>query len=655
MRYASVCDGISAASAAWRPLGWSCAWVSEIDPFCNALIEQRWGHTNLGDMLKVTEADIEKHGRFDLLVGGTPCQSFSVAGLRKGMDDPRGNLALRFCQLAGIARPRWVVWENVPGVLSSGAGEDFGSIVRGLEELGYGVAWRSLDAQYFGLAQRRKRVFVVGYLGDWRRACAVLLEREGVQGDSAPGRETGEGTALSPCLRAQANSSHRLDTQAFVPEISPALKRRDFKGPSSDGDGDGAPLIAHALTASGFDASEDGTGRWTPIVPVAFDWQSGGSKSRAGNLSDRTSALSRGQTPAVAFAQNQRDEIRTMDTAGALQAEPGMKQQTFLAVAFAQNQEGELRTGEIVSTLGRTSGNATARTTAKAMVGAAVRRLTPRECERLQGFPACIQRTTIEACIDHQNNAVRVEVQCRRWQSNASPVVESGSIGSVLFADSTLQNDPECRGSLVAAHVRTSFAPKAVAIRSRGRFLWSAGGADSSGWCLPSIRPESFAAAIAAAAHALAHSATDGRAESPQHTRSFTLPATGRWLAAMFGQGNAACANGAESARIAATTFITESHTQHTRHSGLTEATWLSFVMDAMTSFIPGGTPPERSCKFVIDNEIDYTLIQVRGKPAADGPRYAALGNSMAVPCMVWLGRRIQFVEEICTSAAHAK
>jgi site-specific DNA-cytosine methylase len=124
----------------------------------------------------------------DLLVGGTPCQSFSVAGLRGGLDDERGNLALEYLRLADRLRPRWLVWENVPGVLSSNGGRDFGSILGGMVELGYGVAYRVLDAQFFGVAQRRRRVFVVGYAGDWRRAAAVLFERHSLSGHPSPRR-----------------------------------------------------------------------------------------------------------------------------------------------------------------------------------------------------------------------------------------------------------------------------------------------------------------------------------------------------------------------------------------------------------------------------------------------------------------------------------
>jgi DNA (cytosine-5)-methyltransferase 1 len=144
-------------------------------------------------MTKFKEWSIESN--VDLLVGGTPCQSFSVAGLRKGLDDPRGNLMLTYLAIAKQYRPNWLVWENVPGVLSSNGGRDFGSFLGGLAECGYGFAYRVLDAQYFGVAQRRRRVFVVGYLGDWRRAAAVLFERHSLQGHPAPSREKRQGVA----------------------------------------------------------------------------------------------------------------------------------------------------------------------------------------------------------------------------------------------------------------------------------------------------------------------------------------------------------------------------------------------------------------------------------------------------------------------------
>jgi len=191
MRYLSVCSGIEAATMAWHDLGWTPAGFSEIEPFPSAVLAHHYPNvTNFGDMTKYKEWNLD--GSIDLLVGGTPCQSFSVAGLRKGMDDPRGNLALVYCGMLDHFRPNWFVWENVPGVLSSSGGRDFGSFLGAVAQLGYGFAYRVLDAQFCGVAQRRRRVFVVGYLGDWRPAAAVLFERHSLRRDLAPSAPQGK-------------------------------------------------------------------------------------------------------------------------------------------------------------------------------------------------------------------------------------------------------------------------------------------------------------------------------------------------------------------------------------------------------------------------------------------------------------------------------
>lgn len=209
MKYLSVCSGIEAATVAWHPLGWTPAAFSEIEPFpCSVLAHHYPTVPNLGDMTKFKEWN---HYDIDVLVGGTPCQSFSVAGLRKGLDDPRGNLMLTYLAIANKYRPRWLVWENVPGVLSSNGGKDFGTFLGGLGELGYGFAYRVLDAQFVrtyehnrAVPQRRRRVFVVGCLGDWRSAAAVLLERHSLQGNPAPSRQAREDVA--GCLTASSYS-----------------------------------------------------------------------------------------------------------------------------------------------------------------------------------------------------------------------------------------------------------------------------------------------------------------------------------------------------------------------------------------------------------------------------------------------------------------
>lgn len=187
MRYISICSGIEAATAAWRPLGWEAVAFAEIEPFPNAVLAHHYpGIPNLGDITKV---DWRKYaGAVDLVVGGTPCQSFSVAGKREGLDGASG-LVREYFRLLEEVRPRWFVWENVPGSLSSGRGNDFAFILRQWEKCGYHVAWRVLDAQFFGVPQRRRRVFAVGHLGGWQYPAAVLFESESLRGNPAPGRK----------------------------------------------------------------------------------------------------------------------------------------------------------------------------------------------------------------------------------------------------------------------------------------------------------------------------------------------------------------------------------------------------------------------------------------------------------------------------------
>lgn len=218
MRYASVCSGVEAASLAWMPLGWEVVWFSEIEPFPCAVLKERFpGVSNLGDMTKI---DGEKYaGTVDLLVGGTPCQGFSVAGKQGGLDDPRSALCLSYCRLLETMRPRWFVWENVPGVFSTNGGEDFRAFLRKIDEIGYSCAWRVLDAQYVrvdgyprAVPQRRRRVFVVGYIGDWRYPASVLFEPGCLPGNTPPRRIKGEGVA------ADAKGSIRETGEGVAPD-----------------------------------------------------------------------------------------------------------------------------------------------------------------------------------------------------------------------------------------------------------------------------------------------------------------------------------------------------------------------------------------------------------------------------------------------------
>jgi len=352
VKFISVCSGIEAASVAWSPLGWKAVGFSEIEPFPSAVLAHHYPSVpNLGDMTKFKEWP---DAAIDLLVGGTPCQSFSVAGIRKGLDDPRGKLMLIYGAIAAKYRPRWLVWENVPGVLSSNGGRDFGTFLGMLGQLGYGFAYRVLDAQYFGVAQRRRRVFVVGCLGDWRRAAAVLFERHSLQGHPAPSRKARE---VAPTIPSRSSGGGGLGTDFDCDGgLIPELARCVTSGEGKRQDWETCTMVAHSLRGEGFDASEDGTGRGTPLVPVAFAENSraeirleGGDGSRTGALS--TGGGKHGQGAPMVAVQASQSGVRMNETVGTLDANYGIRRHNGVMTAMQ------------------------------------VRRLTPVECERLQGFP----------------------------------------------------------------------------------------------------------------------------------------------------------------------------------------------------------------------------------------------------------------------------
>ena len=229
MNYLSVCSGIEAATVAWHELGWKPVGFSEIEKFPSQLLQHHYPHvTNYGDMTNYKEWSLNES--IGLLVGGTPCQSFSVAGLRKGLEDPRGNLMLTYLGIAEKFKPKWLLWENVPGVLSSNGGEDFACLLKGMAELGYGFAYRVLDAQHFGVPQRRRRVFVVGCLGDWRSAAKVLFESESLSRDITPSRQ--EGKEIANCIKASPSSygSYNPARSEGNAVVVGTLLARDHKG-----------------------------------------------------------------------------------------------------------------------------------------------------------------------------------------------------------------------------------------------------------------------------------------------------------------------------------------------------------------------------------------------------------------------------------------
>lgn len=502
MKYVSIFSGIEAATVAWHPLGWEPLAFSEIDPFPSTVLQHHYPDIpNLGDITKIDWSPYV--GAADIVVGGSPCQSFSVAGKREGLAGASG-LMFEYIRAVRELRPRWFVWENVPGAFTSERGEAYRQLLSEMDALGYGLAWRVLDAQFFGVAQRRERVFLVGSLGTMR--CAeVLFERESLSWNHQSSRQkrqalteeaqerVGEADHDSGCLNPGETQSRRVYPASGV---YPTLSTREKSGQNQEsvftqfGDDvagtltsryDSSPCVdrganvvvderdkvflcqtaqtgsngklvkqddvmntldrtnSTAVAALDFNptdarlryANDDGSqtltarartgGNQVPLVqvqPLVFNPNAGITEKGGGSAlsEDVTPTLKTDHNPAVAFASNQRDEVRELEVAGALAAQPGIKQQTYICRADGQANamtsvdmaptltshakkdppliypaedsigEDALIQRDMSATLS-THNTQTLITGGREKRSLTVRRLTPRECERLQGFP----------------------------------------------------------------------------------------------------------------------------------------------------------------------------------------------------------------------------------------------------------------------------
>lgn len=402
--YLSLFSGIEAASVAWSPLGWLPLAFAEVDAFPSAVLKARFPSVpNLGDVTKVNwRGFVRDFGRPDVLVGGSPCQSFSIAGKREGLQGESG-LMFEYVRAVREARPQWFLWENVPGALSSEGGKAFRQLLSEMDKLGYGLAWRVLDAQFFGVAQRRRRLFLVGHLG----ACPpveVLFEPESMRGDNPSSREKRE--ALAGAARRGASSAGvkfhqgpRAGSIGFEYEQSPTCTA-DWHNPAVLTGDVGClnpedPQSKRIFTPDSCGPTlSSGTREGMNIQPSVIcmtDTQVNSSVSNDGTCGT-LSCHSRKDPPVVfatgdnktmfSFAQNTRNEVRVVGDgtlAGALAASPGMKQTTYVCMA---DDNGRAAVDEECCGTLKCGGSAP-----QVASRTLVRRLTPRECERLQGFP----------------------------------------------------------------------------------------------------------------------------------------------------------------------------------------------------------------------------------------------------------------------------
>lgn len=494
MTFASVCSGIEAASVAWTPLGWRCAFLSEIEPFPCALLKHYWPDTpNYGDLNEC--AQWPTHA-IDVLVGGTPCQDFSVAGQRAGLGGARGGLTMRFLDCVERYAPSYVVWENVPGVLSIDYGRAFGAFLSGLAKRGYGFAYRVLDAQYSGLAQRRERVFVVGCSGGrWQRAAAVLFDAPRLRWNTPPRRETGKRIAPTVEGRAGRSGANNFATSGGLAEIARSVRAQSQASHREDSE------------------------TYVPVVTGAI--RSGSDSPAAHGKVNGTD-----RAPLVAFAQNQRNEVRELDVA---------ESQSAIRRGDAKNET------LLAHTLGTEGGGVTEDGTGR-------------------GSPLIAHSLTAEGHDASEDGTGR-----------GVPLVASPLCAG--YAKGAGHNDgkkgsPQNLIPLVSQCISThnerydaesqDFIPVAYDMRGRE------GGSQFEG----------------------PHNTANVRAASGGSSRSYVAGYGVRRL-----------------------------------------------------------TPREVERLFGFPD--DYTLIPYRGKPAKDGPRYRALGNSIAVPLLTWLGRRIELVESL--------
>jgi DNA (cytosine-5)-methyltransferase 1 len=340
---------MEAASVAWHHMGWQAVGFSEIEPFPSAILAHRFPNTkNYGDLTKYQQWPIEP-GTTDILVGGTPCQSFSVAGLRKGLQDPRGNLALTFLGLADKIKPQWIIWKNVPGVLSSSGGRDFGSFLAALGELGYGYAYRVLDAQYFGVPQRRRRIFVVAYLGDWRPPAEVLFESDCLCWDTEKGRKKRK--AVTASVEASVGTEDTIWSA-----------------------GDQANAERYINKAGTLNCNKGQRGGWiAPVNPVVID----------------RAAFNQGANAQYEPHIEQTDVMDSPVARGPhAVGQPIAIQGTIIGRNENAGPQGKGTNEDgTMFTLTKTDIHAVGQPIELTQTDMAVRRLTPVECERLQGFP----------------------------------------------------------------------------------------------------------------------------------------------------------------------------------------------------------------------------------------------------------------------------
>lgn len=561
MKYVSIFSGIEAATVAWHPLGWEPLAFSEIDPFPSTVLQHHYPDIpNLGDITKIDWSPYV--GAADIVVGGSPCQSFSVAGKREGLAGASG-LMFEYIRAVRELRPRWFVWENVPGAFTSERGEAYRQLLSEMDALGYGLAWRVLDAQFFGVAQRRERVFLVGSLGTMR--CAeVLFERESLSWDHQSSRQkrqalaeeaqgcVGEADHDSGCLTPGETQSRRVYPASGV---YPTLSTREKSGQNQES----------VFTQFGDDIAGTLTARY-----------------------DSSPCVDRGANVVV----DERDKV-------------------FLCQTAQTGSNGKLvKQDDVMNTLDRTNSTAVAALD-----------FNPTDA-RLRYAHDDVSQTLTARAGTGGNQVPLVQVQPVAFLYNQglsprslglgeiSPTLKTDHNPVVAFAQNQCDDSREQGDVAGALVVRQGAKQQTYICRADGQTNAMAG-----------VNLAPTLTSHAKKDPPLIYPAEDSTGEDE--------PVTLQIRGGKPGGGKSALIQHDMSATLS-------THNTRTLITGDHEKRDLT---------VRRLTP--RECERLQGFPDDYTDIPYRNKEhAPDGARYKALGNSMAVPVMRWIGERIQMVEE---------
>lgn len=617
--FGSLFSGIGGFDLGMERAGLQAIWQCENNKDCQRVLKRHWPNTRLYNDVK--EINQSNTATPDVIVGGFPCQDLSVAGKREGLAGERSGLWFEFHRIIKELKPRWVVIENVPGLLSSKSGRDFAIILRGLAECGYYAAWRILDAQYFGVAQRRRRVFIVASLGNG--SCAqVLFESEGGAWDSPPGRETGQRIAGTIAAGAHPGSYNGRDAE------------RDML----------IPFDTTQITSS---QNRNKPQPGAPSHPLS----------------------SAAHPPAIAFQQNGRNEIYPINgngqITGSLSAESGSKQQTYVVGSLTAHHGRNNPDSQplIASTFNGYTGGAddndaqgnhlvaynwqsggdtrlsfglpNLQTNQVPAVG--VRRLTPVECERLQGFPIQEECVIIDVCLDHQNNSASVEIQNHKSPKPAGIAERTGLLSVVRYAEPNLNQSDPSNSELARRTVLINCGENRVEILNQEKCFLSANFAEGRNLFPQLIRNEDFALLVAGLNSIAEQITLAGKEASPVSGLLLKVPQNGKLPVRLSGSETMQLVNDAIAGSITNKGLL-KSITSNPSDIKISEPiliTLFSSVLSAISGYIPSEILKSNSFRIEVNSSLGWTF------PQSDSQRYRQLGNAVAVPCAEWIGRRI--------------